>query len=162
MSTVCFIYPKKILMCVLASIGFLSSGFYSINVQAANILSCDNENTSITATTTHLTDNTDGTITDPETGLIWKKCSEGQTWSSAGNSCSGVADTGSYNWAQALIRAQEVNAGTEGQSFSQTDWRLPNIKELASIVELRCFSPAINNTVFPRSEERRVGKECRL
>jgi len=132
---------KKLLPAALACISF-----YTINIQAANVLTCTNENTAITATTTHLTDNTDGTISDPESGLIWKKCSEGQSWSSAGNNCTGIADD--YNWQAALQRAQAVNTGT-GENFSQSDWRVPNIKELASIVELRCNNPAINNTVFP-------------
>ena len=124
---------------------FVSAGFYTAGVHADNTVSCDNENTAITATTAHLTDNNDGTVTDPETGLVWKKCSEGQSWSTAGNNCAGTADT--YRWQAALQRAQEVNAGTS-ENLSQTDWRLPNINELASITELRC-DPAINNTVFP-------------
>jgi hypothetical protein len=143
MSTVNFIDSKKLLIAV-----FVSTGFYAIGVHADNILSCDAENTAITATTTHLTDNNDGTITDPETGLIWKKCSEGQSWSTAGNNCSGTENT--YTWAAALQRAQSVNTGS-GENFSQTDWRLPNVKELASIAELRCEAPAINNTVFPNT-----------
>ena len=142
MSTVNFIDHKKIVLCML-----VSACVYTLNVHAENILSCDNEVTTITATTTHLTDNNDGTITDPETGLVWKKCSEGQSWSAAGNNCTGTADT--YRWQAALLRAQDVNTGVEGENFSQTDWRLPNIKELASIAELRCNDPAMNNTVFP-------------
>jgi hypothetical protein len=141
MSTVNFIDPKKLLIGALVSTGFYTTGAY-----ADNILSCDNEVTTITATTTHLTDNSDGTITDPETGFIWKKCDEGQSWSSAGNNCTGTVDT--YTWQGALQRAQDINAGA-GQNFSQSDWRLPNIKELASIAELRCSNPAINKTVFP-------------
>jgi len=143
MSTVCFINPKKLLLGAL-----VSTSLYTIHVQADNILSCDNEVTTITATTTHLTDNNNGTVTDPETGLIWKKCNEGQTFiPTLGGICAGGIGT-LFTWQAALQRAQDVNAGAEGESFSQTDWRLPNIKELASIVELRCENPAINNTVF--------------
>ncbi|VAW52441.1 hypothetical protein MNBD_GAMMA05-753 [hydrothermal vent metagenome] len=140
-----FTVNKKLVVCLLAS-----AGFYSTHIQAENVLSCDNENTAITATTTHLTDNNNGTITDPETGLIWKKCSEGQTWSGAGNNCSSGA-AADFTWQAALQRAQEVNDGIVGENFSETDWRLPNIKELASIAELRCSDPAINNTVFPET-----------
>jgi len=140
-----FTVNKKLVVCL-----FASAGFYSTHIQAENVLSCDNENTAITATTTHLTDNNNGTITDPETDLIWKKCSEGQIWSGAGNNCSiGTADT--FTWQAALQRSQEVNDGIAGENFAETDWRLPNIKELESIAELRCSNPAINNTVFPET-----------
>ncbi len=63
--------------------------------------------------------------------------------------CTGME--GVYTWQAALLRAQAVNIGAEGENFSQTDWRLPNIKELASIAELRCSNPAINNTIFPNT-----------
>jgi hypothetical protein len=145
---------KKLLTGVLASMSL-----YAINVSAENLVSCNTingaiENTAITASTAHLTDNIDGTISDPKTGLIWKKCSEGQVWFSrilaASNGCidEDLTDPGTYTWQAALQRAQDVNTGS-GQNFSQTDWRLPNIKELLSILELRCNNTAINNTVFP-------------
>ena len=71
---------------------------------------------------------------DSTTNLIWKRCSVGQTWT--GSSCSGV--TSSLTWSQALA------TGTNG-------WRLPNIRELLSIVEVSCDSPAINTDIFPNT-----------
>ncbi|HEB87396.1 MAG TPA: DUF1566 domain-containing protein, partial [Gammaproteobacteria bacterium] len=88
--------------------------------------------------------NGDGTVTDSDTGLMWKQCSEGQTTDGAGG-CTGTA--GAYTWQQALQQAQTLNAG--GGYAGQGDWRVPNIKELGSIVERQCYSPAINETVFP-------------
>ncbi|CAK0772380.1 exported hypothetical protein [Gammaproteobacteria bacterium] len=81
--------------------------------------------------------NGNGTVTHTKTGLMWKQCAEGQS----GASCAGSA--GLYNWSQALQLA-------ESHSFAgYNDWRLPNINELESIVELACYDPAINLGVFP-------------
>ena len=84
------------------------------------------------------TNNSDGTITDSITGLIWKRCSEGLN----GALCeSGAA--ASFTWQEAL------KAGSSSSFAGKSDWRLPNIKELASIVERQCTMPAINEIVFP-------------
>lgn len=74
-------------------------------------------------------------VLDYRTNLIWKRCAVGKTWS--GSACTGISD--SLTWAQALA------AGTTGS------WRLPNIKELLSIVEVSCGSPAINENIFPNT-----------
>ena len=73
-------------------------------------------------------------ITDAKTALVWRRCSEGQSWS--GGICAGAAAT--YTHEQALVQAQ-----------SQAGWRLPNAKELASIVDRSRVSPAIDGTAFP-------------
>jgi hypothetical protein len=86
-----------------------------------------------------------GTVRHIPTGLIWKRCAEGQDWN--GSTCTGSAAT--YTWEQAFQRAVAVNAGTQGWNASQTDWRVPNINELKSIVEEGCNTPAINATQFP-------------
>ena len=71
--------------------------------------------------------------TDPETGLIWQRCSLGQS----GEDCAG-GDTSTFNWRGAMEAAVPP-------------WRLPNINELRSIVEEKCFDPAINLSVFPNT-----------
>jgi hypothetical protein len=101
--------------------------------------------TSITATTpdSQLTDNGNGTITDSKTGLMWKKCMEGIT----GNLCdTGAAAT--FTWQTALQQPGVVNVS--GFATHQ-DWRLPNIKELTSIVEEQCYDPSINLNRFPNT-----------
>ncbi len=84
------------------------------------------------------------TVTDSQTGLMWMRCSLGQS----GNDCSGGSAT-EYNWQQALALVAATNATGSGGYY---DWRLPNIKELASIVEVRCHVPAINANVFPNTQ----------
>ena len=103
--------------------------------------------TSITASTpdSRFTPQGDGTVLDTQTNLIWKRCSEGQVWNGSTSNCTGSAST--YTWQGALDAAQTLN--NSGGYAGKTDWRLPNIKELSSIVELRCYAPAINLSVFP-------------
>jgi len=83
-------------------------------------------------------ENGDGTVTDTVTGLTWKRCSEGLS----GTACeTGAALT--FTWQEAL------KAGEESRFAGKKDWRLPNIKELNSIIERQCTMPAINEIVFP-------------
>ena len=98
-----------------------------------------------TTPTERFNDQHDGTVLDSKTNLIWKRCSEGQTWD--GTTCAGSAST--YTWQGALSATEALNTG-EGFA-GETDWRVPNIKELDSIVELKCYSPAINLSVFPNT-----------
>lgn len=96
---------------------------------------------SIRATTpdANFTLHADGTVSDNTTGLMWMRCSLGQTWD--GKTCAGSA-TG-FAWGTALQTAQK-------QEFAgYKDWRVPNKNELESIIEERCASPMINATIFP-------------
>ncbi|MBU2646669.1 DUF1566 domain-containing protein [bacterium] len=71
------------------------------------------------------TDNGDGTVTDYDTILVWQQGeSDRKTWESALTYCEGLTLGG------------------------QSDWRLPNFKELQSIVDYTRHSPAINITYF--------------
>jgi hypothetical protein len=84
-----------------------------------------------------------GTVTDIKTGLMWKKCSEGLT----GNNCENETTATSFTWQEALQVPETINSS--GGFATYNDWRLPNIKELSSIVEEQCYSPAINLDIFP-------------
>jgi hypothetical protein len=82
----------------------------------------------------------DGTVTDGVTGLMWKQCPEGLE----GNDCS-VGAAGLLIWGGSMKRARD------SEFAGYTDWRLPNMKELLSIVAFDQSSPALNTTVFPGS-----------
>ena len=76
------------------------------------------------------TDNGDGTVTDSLTGLIWLKnadCFNKRSWANALSDCNGLA-SGSCGL-------------TDGSEAG--DWRLPNIKELHSLVDVEYKNPAI-------------------
>ena len=91
------------------------------------------------------TDHEDGTISDQRTGLMWMKCSYDLS--------NTVCDTGtatSGDWQAAFDKAATAN--DNGGTFTYTDWRLPNKKELSSIVDLTSNNPAINQTIFPNTQ----------
>ena len=100
-----------------------------------------------TTPTSRFTVNNNGTVSDTKTGLMWKKCSEGQS----GSDCRSGSAT-KYGWEQALRHAQTVN--NNGGFASYSDWRVPNLKELLSIVEEQCVEPSINLTIFPNVQSR--------
>lgn len=71
-------------------------------------------------------DNQDGTISDAATGLMW---TQGDSGASIFDMSQFTQDDGSLNWQEALLFAENVEyAGYD-------DWRLPNAKELQSIVD---------------------------
>src|SRR4029077_7087490 len=83
------------------------------------------------------TDNANGTITDNLTGLIWLKNAN----------CTG----GYTNWQGALTFVAEINSGinncgdTSNGGYNQTDWRLPNIRELFSLVDFAFNGKFLSN-----------------
>lgn len=83
----------------------------------------------------------DGTVIDNQTKLMWMRCSLGAAWSNG--ECKGAAED--YTWQQAL------DASYNSRFAGYNNWRVPNIKELSSIVELSCREPAINLAVFPQA-----------
>lgn len=79
--------------------------------------------------------------TDAGTGLVWRRCMEGQTWS--GTTCVGTMLE--LTWRQALQRAADERQRTG------VAWRVPNYKELLSINDLSRFFPALNMKAFPKA-----------
>ena len=83
--------------------------------------------------TTSFTDNGDGTVTDNNSGLMWPKDPSvlGGVWGVLG------APT-AMTWSDALINSEALNYA------GHTDWRLPNINELLSVIDYSLDSPCIN------------------
>jgi hypothetical protein len=115
----------------------LSTVFSCFSIQAQTCLdSIDN-----TTPSDIFTDNADGTITDTTTGLVWMRCSIGQVFQASDNQC--IDDAQQLTWQQALNMAH-------GFTFAGADdWRLPNLKELTSLIERQCVRPSINTELFP-------------
>jgi hypothetical protein len=72
------------------------------------------------------TENGDSTVTDQKTGLIWMKTTPSTL----------------LNWESSLNYCEGLNLA------NHSDWRLPNIKELYSIVDMS-QSDIIDTTAFP-------------
>jgi len=79
------------------------------------------------------TPNGDGTVTDNLTGLMWMQDAD------AGNDCHGP-DAGGEIWATALASAATCN---ENKFAGYTDWRLPNLNELHSLIDWGQLNPAL-------------------
>ena len=77
-------------------------------------------------------DNGNGTVTDRATGLMWMKVDSGVLKA-------GRKKDGKLNWQEALAWAESL------EYAGYSDWRLPNVKELQSIVDYT-RSPATTNS----------------
>jgi len=87
-------------------------------------------------------------VLDNTTGLMWKRCALGKVWEEKSQKCEGNALL--YNWKESLNEVVKINKTAE--LFK--DWRLPNIKELSSIVDTSCVFPAINQEYFPNTDNK--------
>ena len=81
--------------------------------------------------TPRFVDNGDGTVVDRLTGLHWMK--NANCW-------------GSMSWFVALSRVAQLNTGAshcDGYTGRHTDWRLPHINELESLVDTGRVNPVL-------------------
>lgn len=103
-----------------------------------------NQQLRATAPAARFIEHPNGTVTDVSTGLMWSRCDLGQEWSNDTLSCTGEAQD--WSWTAGLDEVNELNS--EHGYAGYNNWRVPNIKELMSIVEWSCTNPAINTKVF--------------
>jgi len=85
---------------------------------------------------THFTDNGDFTITDNATGLMWAQDPINDI---GGAFASGMA------WSDAITNCNDLTFA------GYSDWRLPNVKELQSIVNYGRANPSIGETTASQS-----------
>jgi hypothetical protein len=79
-------------------------------------------------------DNGNGTITDTRTGLMWEKLSDDGSIHDKDNT---------YTWANAFAaKVATLNAG--GGFAGYTDWRVPNVSELLSLVNFGAVNPSVS------------------
>ncbi len=80
-------------------------------------------------------------VTDAKTGLIWRRCAEGMIYSAG--ICIGTPIKYSHDDAFFLSKSQLLLTGK--------NWRLPNVKEIASLVVRTRSNPSIDISVFPNT-----------
>lgn len=79
----------------------------------------------------------DHVVLDRVTNLIWERCPVGYRWETS--SCSRIEGFPvQFSWEAALQYAFTRPAG----------WRLPNPKELESLIKRNCYSPALDTAAF--------------
>ncbi len=78
-------------------------------------------------------DNQDGTVTDTCTGLMWQK------------DTADINGDGTYTREQDRVTWQQALQYCESLEFAgHSDWRLPNVRELQSIVDYGRYGPSID------------------
>lgn len=104
-------------------VGFSYGGVYVNYKTSTNYVRCVRGE----SVTRSFTDNLDGTVTDNATGLMWQQEDDNQA----------------RNWESTLAYCEDRALG------GHVDWRLPDVKELRSIVDNTRYNPAIDPVAFP-------------
>ncbi|MBN2109324.1 MAG: DUF1566 domain-containing protein [Deltaproteobacteria bacterium] len=85
-------------------------------------------------------DRGDGTISDNLTGLVWAQNANLLGTVDADNDTDGTAEDGMVSWQHALDYMVKLNREAY---LGYTDWRLPNINELESLLNAQLINPAL-------------------
>ena len=96
----------------------------------------DGEHQAGAAVTPRFVDNRDGTVTDRFSGLMWLKDSD----------CSGAGASwqGALNWVVAALNQGPFVDCEQYTPLTYEDWRLPNLKELLSLMDYSQNFPALS------------------
>jgi len=126
---------------------------------AGHAMAACNTNMAESTPTSRFFNNGDGTVIDSKTGLMWRRCpidygldNNGTPDDMTDDACTpnGGAPL-TYSWGGALNEASNLVYPVG----SHNDWRLASIKELSTIIERQCDSPATNAVVFPNTPSAR-------
>ncbi|TGL79175.1 DUF1566 domain-containing protein [Leptospira yasudae] len=109
-----------------------------------------------TTPSTRFENKKDGTVVDNRTGLIWQRCPAGlgsENSTTRKSTCG--ADNGNvngsssiYNWGDALRYCKGALTRKPPVLPAGKSWRLPNIKELKTIVDRSQMNPAMDTNVL--------------
>ena len=91
--------------------------------------------------------NLDNTVSDQHSGLTWMRCPVGYNWQENSLACEdSIGEAQVFTWQEALQYASNF------AQISHQAWRLPNTKELESLVNRRRHSPALDTAIFSELE----------
>jgi hypothetical protein len=109
---------------------------------SGNFVDVPDDGTLEAGATLRYRDNGDGTITDRRTKLMWEKKGDdgglhdkdnSYTWSDDGSGSETI-----WDW------LQEINAENGTGFAGHDDWRIPNVRELQSMVDYGQYNPAVD------------------
>ncbi len=90
------------------------------------------------------TDNGDGTITDNVTGLIWEKKDDSAGIHGQNNTYTWGIASAPYTMNGTMVTTFLATLNAGSGFAGHTDWRIPNYKELTSILNLEIVAPAVS------------------